>query len=99
MNIWTVKYMLWFSNNFGGHRILEQQYEAALGKSLASRPVQSKAVEEVGSVSSVPSGMRVMQLLCDMEATLLSTMRLRGEGDVKSSRDGLSSGALGIHFC
>lgn len=91
--------MLWFSNNFGGHIILEQQYEAALGKSLASRSVQSKAVKEVGSVSSVPSAMRVMQLFCEMEATILSTMRLGGEGDVKSSRDSLSSGALGIHFC
>lgn len=49
-------------------------------------------------MSSVPSGMRVMQLFCEMKATILSTRRLRGEGHVKSSWDSLSSGALGIHF-
>lgn len=99
MNIWTAKYVLYFSNNFGGCIILEQQYEAALGKSLASRSVQSKAVKGVGSVSSAPSGMRVMQLFFEMKATILSTRRLGGEGHVKSSWDSLSSGALGIQFC
>lgn len=81
----VVQQQFWRTYNLG------TEYEAALGKSLASRSMQSKPVRGAGSVSSVPSGMRAMQLFCERQATILCTMRLGGEGKGMLNHQGTPS--------